>query len=189
MGVSLSFGIAVTSMIYLFGSTSGAHINPAVTLGFWMSGNFPLRQVGPYVLAQLTGGILASLLLFFFFTQHPNLGATVPANAERESFLLEIFLTLLLMLVIILAVKAPRNWNSKAAILIGATVMLEAYFGGPISGASMNPARSVGPALISGHLGSLWIYITAPFIGGVLGVGACRLLRKKDCCSCPDGIC
>lgn len=162
LGISISFGLIVTLMIYAFGKVSGAHMNPAVTLAFAVNKNFRWRDVSPYVLAQIIGALLASFSLKLIFPTNELLGTTLPSGSAMQSFFLELLLTFILMLVIFIS---P---SKLAAITIGLTVGLEAYFAGPICGASMNPARSIGPALISGHCEFLWLYIFAPSIGATL---------------------
>jgi aquaporin NIP len=164
LGISATFGLIVTLMIYAFGKISGAHMNPAVTLAFAVNKNFRWKDVSPYVLAQIIGALLASFSLKLFFPANELLGATLPSGSAMQSFFLELLLTFILMLVIFIS---P---SKLAAITIGLTVCLEAYFAGPICGASMNPARSIGPALISGHSEFLWLYIFAPIIGATLAV-------------------
>ncbi len=150
------------AMIYALGDVSGAHLNPAVTIAFGLSGSFPLRRVGPYVVCQVTGAIAASLLLRGMFGNVASLGATLPAGATMQSFVLEVVLTFLLMLVILSVANGSKEQGLMAGIAIGATVGLEAMFAGPICGASMNPARSLAPAIVSGNLVLLWIYLIAP---------------------------
>lgn len=174
--ISLSFGLSVFLMIMLFGKISGAHINPAVTLCLAIDKKFRWRDVIPYIIAQLIGAALASFVLRLLFPQNEFLGSTLPRGSEMQSFLLEIFLMFILMLAIL-------NAGSKlilSATLIGAVVGLEAYFAGPICGASMNPARSFGPAIISGHIEHLWIYIFAPVIGGILAIFSLKSLKKAE---------
>ncbi|MEI8136173.1 MAG: aquaporin [Bacteroidota bacterium] len=176
MVISIAFGLSVFLMILLFGKLSGAHINPAVTVCLTIDKKFRWRDVFPYIGFQLVGAVLASFSLHILFPQSDLLGATIPSGSEMQSFLLEILLMFLLMLTIL-------NAGSKliiAALLIGAVVGLEAYFAGPICGASMNPARSFGPALISGHLEHLWIYIFAPIIGGILAIFSLKILRNGE---------
>jgi len=174
VGIALTFGLIVMAMIYAFGDISGAHINPAVTIAFWFSGRFPGRHVIPYIVSQLAGAMLASATLILLFPTHPNLGATLPADTALQSFILEIILTLFLMLVIINVSTGSKEMGIMAGIAIGATVLLEAMFAGPISGASMNPARSIAPALLSGQLDHFWIYLTAPVIGASLAILGCK---------------
>lgn len=184
-GISLAFGLSVTLMILAFGHVSGAHINPAVTVTLWAAGRFPRQKVLLFIAAQCAGALLASFLLHTFFPAHSGLGITTPAGSPWASFFLEIVLTYLLLLVIFTVTTGPRHLGPLAALVIGATVGLEAYFGGPVSGASMNPARSLGPALASGQLSSLWIYLSAPLIGGLLAIPACRRIRGRACCPAP----
>ena len=169
-GVALAFGLAVFA-------AAGAHINPAVSLGLWAAGRFPGRRVLPYVLSQVSGALGASLLLRALFPDHPTLGATLPAGAPLASFALETALSFLLMYAVLTA------YGPAAGAVLGAVVGLEAYFAGPISGASMNPARSLAPALVSFHLEHLWIYLTAPVLGAFLAVRACGCARGKACCA------
>ncbi len=168
-GISLTFGVGVTLMILVFNKSSGAHFNPAVTLGFSMVGLFPKKEILPYIISQLFGAIAASILLRFLFPANENLGATLPLGSEGQSFFLELVLTFLLMW-IVLWFSQTTKLMPFTALAIGLTVGLEAYFGGPISGASMNPARSIAPAIVSGHLESLWVYISAPILGTVIAV-------------------
>jgi aquaporin NIP len=185
-GVSVAFGLSVTLMILAFGHVSGAHINPAVTVTLWAAGRFPGQKVLRFIMAQSAGALLASFLLHRLYPSQPTLGATLPSGSPLASFLLEIVLTYLLLLVIFTVTTGPRHLGILPALIIGATVGLEAYFCGPVSGASMNPARSLGPALVSGQLSSLWIYLSAPLIGGLLAVPACRRIRGRACCPSPS---
>jgi aquaporin Z len=183
VGVSLTFGLIVTAMIYTLGNVSGAHLNPAVTFGFWVSGRFAGQKVLPYVVSQCAGALLASGLLRLLFPQHANLGATIPAGSTSQSFGLEIILSFLLMFVILNVSVGAKETGVMAGVAIGAVVGLEALFAGPITGASMNPARSLAPALVSGHLRPLWIYLVAPVLGAYLGVWGCRCVQEKGCCA------
>lgn len=182
VGVAITFGLIVTAMIYALGDVSGAHLNPAVTLGFWAARRFPLRSVVPYVLAQCSGAVAASLTLRFLFPLSATLGATNPSGSAMQSFVLEVLLTALLMFVVLCVSQGPKELGVMAGIAIGAVVGLEAMFAGPISGASMNPARSLAPAVVSGQLRFLWIYLAAPTIGALLAVPMCRTVRDGDCC-------
>jgi aquaporin NIP len=182
VGIALTFGLVVLAMIYTVGDISGAHLNPAVTGAFWLSGRFSIQQVLPYILAQCIGAIAASGLLHFLFPTHANLGATLPAGSDLQSFVLELILTLLLMFVILNVSAGAKEKGVTAGIAVGAIIGLEAMFAGPICGASMNPARSLAPALVSGHLEHLWIYLVAPFIGACLAVFACRSCQDSACC-------
>ncbi len=181
-GIALTFGLAVGIMIYLFREISGAHINPAVTIALWYGKQFPRKKVFPYVTSQLIGAVAASGTLSFLFLDHPTLGATLPRGSEIESFVLEVLLSLILIFTICVLTSSPHQKKGWAGLMIGGVVALEAFLGGPISGASMNPARSIGPALVSGHLRPLWIYIFAPITGAFLAVIGCRSLKEKECC-------
>jgi aquaporin Z len=189
LGVSLVFGLAVMALIQAFGEVSGAHLNPAVTLAFWAARRFPAREVAPYALAQLAGGLCGALALAAVFPAHPTLGATQPAGSFAQSFALELALTWFLMLVILRVSAGSRETGLLAGVAIGAVVALEALIGGPISGASMNPARSLAPALVSLHLESVHLYLAAPVIGALLAVPTCRLVGAGACCGgavpCP----
>jgi aquaporin Z len=172
VGISLTFGLIVMAMAYSLGDISGAHINPAVTLGFWLAKRFDVSQVVPYIVSQCVGALAASVLMRVMFTDHPNLGATLPAGPWWQSFVMEIVLTFFLMFVVLRVSTGAKEKGIMAGAAVGATVALDALFGGPISGASMNPARSLGPAVVSGNLEALWIYIAAPIIGAVIAVAA-----------------
>ena len=182
-GVALTFGLIVLAMIYTVGDISGAHLNPAVTLGFWAARRFPGRAVPGYLASQVAGALAASFLLRLLFPQHLTLGATLPAGSALQSFVLEVVLTFLLMLVILSVSTGAKEKGITAGIAVGAVIALEAMFAGPICGASMNPARSLAPALVSGHLEHLWIYLTAPVIGALLAVPLCRAVREPGCCA------
>ena len=182
LGVAMTFGLIVMTMIYTLGDISGAHLNPAVTFAFWRARRFDGRQVLPYIASQLGGALLASGLLRALFPVHPTLGATLPAGPAAQSFILETVLTALLMFVILNVSTGAKEKGVTAGIAIGAVIMLEAMFAGPICGASMNPARSLAPALISGNLGALWIYLLAPVLGAWLAVAGCRGVQPAGCC-------
>ena len=187
VGVAVTFGLVVMAMIYTLGDISGAHLNPAVTLGFFAARRLEGRSVLPYILSQLSGAILASLTLRFLFPEHASLGATVPVGAAMQSFLLEAILTSILMFVILGISTGAKEKGITAGIAVGAVVGLEALFAGPISGASMNPARSLAPALVSFHFQALWIYLTAPVLGALLAVLGCQCVREEGCCAVPQG--
>ena len=182
VGISLTFGLIVLAMIYALGEVSGAHLNPAVTLGFWAAGRFRGRLVLPYILSQCTGALLASLLLLLIFPHHPTLGRTEPASTATQAFLLELVHTLILMFVILSVSTDAKEKGMIAGVAVGAVIALEALFGGPISGASMNPARSLGPALASRHFESLWVYLVAPLAGALLAIPACGCVQDNGCC-------
>lgn len=168
VGVSLVFGLVVMAMIYAIGETSGAHINPAATVAFWAAGRFGSGMVVPYVLSQCLGAIAASATLKVLFPEHAGLGGTLPAGPWWQSFVLEILLTFMLMFVALAVSTGAKEKGIMAGAAVGGVVAFEALFAGPVSGASMNPARSLAPALVSGNLEHLWIYLTAPVIGALL---------------------
>jgi MIP family channel proteins len=177
VGVGLVFGLVVAAMIYATGHLSGAHLNPAVTLGFVLARHFPLRRMAAYWLAQVLGAIAAALGLRLLFGDVAHLGATLPSGPVWQSFALEALLTFFLMFVIMAVATDTRAVGQAAALAIGATVGLCALFAGPISGASMNPARSLGPALVSVTWTAQWIYLTAPFLGAAAAALCYRWLR------------
>jgi aquaporin Z len=181
-GIALTFGMIVLAMIYTFGDVSGAHFNPAVTTAFAAAGRFPWREVPGYLGAQLAGAFLASGVLRFLFPDNLKLGATLPAGSAGQSGVLEVILTLLLMLVILSVSTGSKEKGITAGIAIGAVVGLEAMFAGPICGASMNPARSLAPALVSGQTQHLWIYVICPVLGALLAVPLCWITREGECC-------
>lgn len=188
-GIALTFGLIVMAMIYAVGDVSGAHLNPAVTIGFWSAHRFPARDVVPYVAAQVVGAVAASGVLWWLFGNVVELGATLPNGSAGQSFLLEVILTWLLMLVILHVSTGAKEKGITAGIAIGAVVGLEAMFAGPISGASMNPARSLAPAIASGHVEHLWVYLAAPTLGALLAVPTCRCVQEAGCCCKPDEAC
>ena len=177
VGVGITFGLVIAVMISATGHISGAHFNPAVTVAFAAVGRFPWRQVPAYVIGQMVAAILAAATLSAVFGSAANLGATMPAGAATQSLVLEVVLTFFLMFVITAVATDSRAVGQMAAWAIGGTVALAAIFGGPISGASMNPARSLGPALVSGHLDQLWIYFAGPVVGAALGAFVYGLIR------------
>ncbi len=179
VGIAITFGLIVMAMIYTLGSTSGAHLNPAVTIAFTLAKRFKLKQVLPYIIAQLAGAILASLILKYLFPTNETLGATLPAGTALQSFILEFILTFFLMLVIINVATGSKEQGMFAGLAIGSTVLLEAMFAGPISGASMNPARSLSPAIVSGHTEHLWIYIVATVSGAALAIPVWKFINPK----------
>src|SRR5437763_1739622 len=187
VGVASTFGLVVLAMIYAVGDVSGAHLNPAVSFGFFVARRFPLRGLAPYVGRQCAGALAASTILRILFPENARLGATLPAGSEMQSFVLELILTAVLMFVILGVSAGAAEKGITAGIVVGAVIGLEAMFAGPISGASMNPARSLAPALVSGHLEQLWIYIISPVVGAVIGVIGCRCVRESGCCSALGG--
>jgi MIP family channel proteins len=172
VGVAISFGLVIMIMIYALGHISGAHFNPAVTLAFATSRHFPAARVPAYWTAQLAGATAAALVLRESLGNVAHVGATLPAGTDGQAFLWEAVLSFFLMFVIMAVATDSRAVGEAAAIAIGATVGLDAMFGGPISGASMNPARSLGPAIAAGDLRSVWVYLTAPFLGAVVAAVA-----------------
>ena len=185
VGIALTFGLIILAMIYTFGDISGAHFNPAVTIGFWAARRFDGALVVPYILSQAAGAFLASGLLRFLFPTNELLGTTLPAGSETQSFILELILTFFLMLVILNVSTGAKEKGATAGIAIGSVIGLEALFAGPICGASMNPARSLAPAIISGHLEHLWLYVAAPVLGAILAKFACQCVREVGCCKTP----
>ena len=179
VGVAITFGLVIMAMIYAVGHISGAHLNPAVSLAFALNRDFPWTSLVGYWAAQLAGALAAAALLRGSLGNIAHVGATLPAGSERQSFLWELVLTFFLMFVIMAVATDTRAVGEAAAIAIGGTVGLDAMFGGPISGASMNPARSIGPAFVSGDLHSLWLYIAAPLAGAALGAAVYRFLRGE----------
>jgi MIP family channel proteins len=179
VGVAFTFGLVIMAMIYAFGHVSGAHFNPAVSLAFALPRHFPWPRVASYWGAQLTGALAAAGLLRASLGSDAHLGATLPSGSQGQSFVWELVLTLFLMVVIMAVATDTRAAGEAAAIAIGGTVGLDALFGGPISGASMNPARSLGPALVSGDLHALWLYILAPVVGAGAGALAYKLVSAS----------
>ena len=179
-GIALTFGLIVMVMIYAVGPISGAHLNPAVTIAFTLAKRFPLTQVVPYIVSQAIGAFVASLTLKLLFNTSEFLGATMPAGPELQSFVLEVILSFLLMFVIINVATGSKEQGMFAGLAIGATVLLEALFAGPICGASMNPIRSISPALVSGHTEHLWIYIIAPTIGASLAILIWNVIKTEE---------
>ena len=178
VGVAITFGLIVMSMIYALGNISGAHLNPAVTIAFFLGRRFSAKQVTPYIIAQTMGAVLASLILRYLFPTNVLLGTTLPAGSASQSFILEFLLTFFLMLVIINVATGSKEQGMFARLAIGSTVLLEAMFAGPICGASMNPARSFAPAIISGHMEHLWIYLTATITGAALAIPTWKYLSS-----------
>ena len=185
VGIALTFGLVVLAMIYALGDISGAHLNPAVTCGFFFSGRFSRGEVLPYILSQCAGAFTASVVLRLLFPSHPTLGSTLPAGPELQSFVLEFILTFILMFVILNVSTGAKEKGITAGIAVGAIIGLEAMFAGKICGASMNPARSLAPAIVSFQVQHLWIYLIAPFLGAATAVLACRCVNEKHCCPFP----
>jgi aquaporin NIP len=181
-GIALTFGLIVLAMIHTFGDVSGAHLNPAVTLGLAVAGRFRWSEVAGYVAAQCVGAIAASALLRGLFPESATLGATLPSGVPVQSFVFEIMLTAILMLTILSVTTGAKEKGLTAGIAIGSVIAVDALFAGPVCGASMNPARSLAPALVSGHWQHLWIYLTAPVIGALIAVPLCIGVREPGCC-------
>lgn len=179
-GIAATFGLIVAAMIYTLGDISGAHFNPAVTIAFCVAKVFPSKELLPYIVSQMIGAFAASLTLQFLFPSNQLLGATLPAGSALQSFILETILTFILMFTILHVAKGSNEQGMFAGIAIGSVVLLEAMFAGPICGASMNPVRSLSPAIVSGHTEHLWVYLTAPVIGASLGVLMWRILKQPE---------
>lgn len=179
VGIAVTFGLIVSAMIYTLGDISGAHFNPAVTIAFWVAKKFPGKEIAPYLMSQAVGAFIASLLLRILFPTNETLGSTLPNGSPLVSFTLEVILTFILMFVIIHVASGSKEQGMFAGIAIGSVVLLEALFAGPVCGASMNPIRSLAPAIVSGHTEHLWIYILAPITGALMGVMSWKVLKSK----------
>jgi aquaporin NIP len=179
VGVALTFGLVIMAMIYAVGHVSGAHFNAAVTFAFALSRHFPWTRAAGYWVAQLLGALAAATLLRGSLGNVAHVGATLPSGSQGQSFLWELVLSFFLMFVIMAVATDTRAVGEAAAIAIGGTIGLDAMFGGPISGASMNPMRSIAPALVSGDLHALWLYVVAPLLGASLGALAYRYVRGE----------
>lgn len=182
-GIALTFGLIVMAMIYTFGDISEAHLNPAVTLGFVAARRIRLGAATRYIMSQIVGGIAASGVLRLLFPNDSSLGMILPAGSAMQSFILEFILTALLMLVVLNVSTGAKEKGITAGIAIGGVIALEAMFAGPISGASMNPVRSLAPALIAWKFSLLWIYLIAPIAGALLAVPLCICVRESGCCT------
>lgn len=180
LGISITFGLIVMIVIYALGNISGAHLNPAVSIAFTLAGKLEVKQLTPYILSQMIGAFLASLLLCYLFPQNKFLGATLPSGTILQSFILEFIITFILMLVIISVATGGKQKGIFAGLVIGLTVLLMALFAGPICGASMNPARSIAPAVVSGHTEHLWIYIVATILGAASAIPTWKFLIYKE---------
>lgn len=183
VGIAITWGLIVMAMIYAFAETSGAHFNPAVSIAFAYAKKFSWMEVPKYIIAQILGALLASLILWFLFPASETLGATIATVDVWRAFVLELLLTFFLMVVIINVSTGSKEIGVVAGIAIGGVVLLEAMFAGPITNASMNPARSIAPAIVSGNLQHLWMYITAPILGALLAVVSCKLVKDENCCN------
>ncbi|TWT56855.1 Aquaporin Z 2 [Thalassoglobus neptunius] len=180
VGIALTFGLVVMAMIYAIGDISGCHINPAVTIAFTVDKRFPVEQAIPYIFVQILGAISASLVLKSVFPDDPTLGATLPALSVWSSFVFEFLLTFILMFVILTVSTGAKEKGIMAGAAIGGVVAFEAMFAGPLCGASMNPARSIGPAVVSGQTTDLWVYLVATTLGAVAAVPICRILHAQE---------
>lgn len=182
-GVAATWGLIVAAMIYTVGDISGAHLNPAVTIAFWVAKVFPGKEILPYLVSQLAGAFLASFTLHILFPDNDTLGSSLPSGSESQSFILELLLSFMLMFTIIHVAKGSKEQGMFAGLAIGSVVLLEAMFAGPVCGASMNPFRSLSPAIVSGHTEHLWLYLTAPVIGTILAVYVWKVLKPNTLAS------
>jgi MIP family channel proteins len=186
VGVAISFGLVIMVMVYAVGHISGAHFNPAVTLAFALARHFPWPRVGSYWAAQLAGALGAALVLRGSLGDVAHVGATLPSGSDAQAFLWEGVLTFFLMFVIMAVATDTRAVGEAAAIAIGGTVGLDSMFGGPITGASMNPARSLGPAIAAGDYTAIWVYLLAPLLGAAVAALAYQLLRAERSQAVPE---
>ena len=184
VGVAITWGLIVMTMIYAFGEISGAHFNPAVSIAFAFAKKFAWKEVPKYILAQSIGAIFASFMLWFLFPESQFLGETTPAAGfpPYKAAILEFILTFFLMVVVINVSTGSKEIGTMAAIAVGAVILLEAMFAGPITKASMNPIRSIAPAIFTGNFQYLWLYITAPILGAITAVSSCKLVKDDKCC-------
>ena len=180
VGVALVWGLVVYAVISAIGDISGAHINPSVTVTLWASGRFPGSQVAPYIVCQLIGAVLGSVMVRLLFPDAESLGGTAPSGGLMQSFLAEVLLTFLLLFVVLNVSEGAKEKGITAGIAIGGVITLEVLVGGPISGASMNPARSFGPALVGGDWTAYWIYVAGPILGGLIAAPLAILLRSDE---------
>ncbi|NVK53513.1 MAG: MIP family channel protein [Flavobacteriaceae bacterium] len=182
VGIGITWGFTVIAMIYAFGEISGAHINPAVTIAFAYAKKSAWKEVPKYIVAQVLGAFAASFILLFLFPNSEFLGATIPKVDVWRAFVLELLLTFFLMVTIINVSTGSKEIGTTAAIAIGGLVMIEALFAGPVTNASMNPARSLAPNIVSGNMQHLWLYMVAPILGALLAVISCKLVKDDNCC-------
>jgi len=182
VGIAITWGLIVMAMIYAFGETSGAHFNPAVTIAFAYAKKFSWKEVPKYIIVQVLGALTASLILWYLFPTSEHLGATIPSVDVGRAFVMELLLTFFLMVVIINVSTGSKEIGIIAGIAVGAVVLLEAMFAGPITNASMNPARSIAPAIVAGKMQHLWMYILAPILGSILAVISCKMVKEDNCC-------
>jgi aquaporin NIP len=179
VGVAIAFGLVIMVMIYAVGHVSGAHFNPAVSFAFALTRHFSWTRMLGYWAAQVSGALIAAAILRGSLGNRAHVGATLPAGSPAQAFLWEVVLTFFLMFVIMSVATDTRAVGEAAAIAVGGTVGLDAMFGGPVTGASMNPARSLGPALVSGDLHALWLYLVAPLVGAAIGGVAYQFVRRE----------
>lgn len=182
VGIGITWGLIVMAMIYAFGDISGAHFNPAVSIGFAFANKFPRKEVPKYIIAQTLGAFAASLILWLLFPASEELGSTIPKITVWRAFVLELLLTFFLMLVIINVSTGSKEVGMMSGIAVGGIILLAALFAGPVTNASMNPARSLAPNIVSGNYTGLWLYMVAPVLGALLAVLSCRLVKGDDCC-------
>lgn len=179
VGIAATFGLVIMAMIFALGHVSGAHFNPAVSFAFTLTRHLPVREMAAFWFAQVSGALLAAALLCLTLGKRADLGTTLPSGSVGQAFAWEVVLTFFLMFVIMAVATDTRAAGTNAAIAIGGTVAFDALFGGPITGASMNPARSLAPALVSGELSYLWLYLVAPLVGAALGALAYQFVRGE----------
>ena len=182
VGIAITWGLIVMAMIYAFGETSGAHFNPAVTIAFAYAKKFAWKEVPKYIIVQVLGALTASLILGYLFPSSEYLGATIPTVDVGRAFVMELLLTFFLMVVIINVSTGSKEIGIIAGIAVGAVVLLAAIFAGPITNASMNPARSIAPAIVAGKMQHLWMYILVPILGAILAVISCKMVKEDNCC-------
>ncbi|CAI8424291.1 MAG: Aquaporin Z 2 [Flavobacterium sp. SCGC AAA160-P02] len=183
VGIGITWGLIVMSMIYAFGEISGAHFNPAVSIAFAYAKKFSWKEVPRYIFFQVAGAFAASLLLMWLFPKSELLGATIPSIDLWRAFVLELILTFFLMVVVINVSTGSKEVGMMAGIAIGSVILLEAIFAGPITNASMNPARSLAPNIVSGNIQGLWLYMIAPILGAILAVVSCKFVKHENCCN------
>lgn len=179
-GIAMVWGFAIIALIYAFGDISGTHLNPAVTVSFAVDKRFEWKEVPPYLIAQLAGALSASLLLHFLFPENKTLGITQPSGSEAQAFIMEVVMTFILMLVILRVSVGAKEKGITAGIAIGGTVWFLVLFGGPVCGTSLNPTRSLAPAIVTGNFQSLWLYIAAPFAGALTAVFVHKFLHTAE---------
>lgn len=179
-GIAAAWGFVIIALIYAFGDISGAHFNPAVTISFAVDNRFSWKDVPGFLLSQLAGAVSASNVLHFLFPENQTLAITQPSGSQTQSFILEVIMTFILMIVILRVSTGAKEKGITAGIAIGGTVWMLVLFGGPISGTSLNPTRSIAPAIASGNFQSLWIYLTAPFLGMLSAVFVHRILMQEE---------